>query len=290
LIRQAEASPGHVDTEYRHMVMPPRLYKFSLNMYLLNEVRDLHDEDVLIEEVKTILDDLVNEGVRSRRYHFPGTFQATDLIKGGNPGGVIIGAGDTIIELGHPVTASVCLGMITEREDLVADGRATVVGKELQELPEGRYSFALIVLTEVTEANESCRHALARKMSSCDSMAGCMARVLSDRIWVRLSKEALNRGISLGTIGWHLISELKKEKDRFNKVEVIYVVSEKDHVNRLRPIADKLAEIKTARYKTKYIKREDCNSILDCEECPEFLTCQVFKDAVVIARERSKGE
>jgi CO dehydrogenase/acetyl-CoA synthase beta subunit len=249
-------------------------------------VYDLSDDDVLIEEVKMILEGLEKQGVRPKRYHFSCAFQATDLLKGSNPGGVIVGAGDTLIELGHPVTASVCLGMITKRKDLVADGRVTVVGKELQELSEGRYSFALIVLTEVTEANESCRRALARKMSSCDSLAGCMARVLSDRIWVRLSQEALNRGISLGTIGWHLISELKKEKDKFNKVEVIYVVSEKDHVNRLRPVADRLAENRNIRYKAKYIKREDCNSVLDCEECPEFLTCQVFKDAVVIAREK----
>lgn len=249
----------------------------------------MSDEDVLIEEVKTILDELANEGIKSRRYHFPCAFQATNLLKSSNLGGVIIGPGDTLIELGHPVTTSMCLGMLTKREDLVADGSVTVVGKELQELPEGRYPFAFIVLTEVMETDESCRHALARKMSSCDSLAGCMARVLSDRIWVRLSKEALNRGISLGTIGWYLISELKKEKDKFNKVEVIYIVSEKDHVNRLRPVADKLAKNRNIRYKAKYSKREDCNNVLDCEECPEFLTCQVFKDALVIARERRKG-
>jgi len=271
-------------------VITPSLNSSFTEYLPLNEVYSLSDEDVFIEEVKIILDGLEKQGIKSKRYHFPSTFQATDLLKSSNPGGVIVSARDTLIELGHPVTASVCLGMITKREDLVADGSVTVVGKELQELPEGRYSFALIVLTEVMETDESCRHALARKMSSCDSLAGCMARVLLDRIWIRLSKEALNRGISLGTIGWHLISELKKEKDRFNKVEVIYIVSEKDHVNRLRSVADKLAEIKAARYKAKYIKREDCNSILDCEECPEFLTCQVFKDAVVIARERRKGE
>jgi CO dehydrogenase/acetyl-CoA synthase beta subunit len=249
----------------------------------------LSDEDVFIEEVKVILDGLEKQGIRSKRYHFPSTFQAMDLLKGNNPGGVIVGARDTLIELGHPITASVCLGMITKREDLVADDCVTVVGKELQELPKGRYSFALIVLAKVIEANENCQHALARKMSSCDSLAGCMARVLSDRIWVRISEEALNLGISLGTIGWHLISELKKEKDMFNKVEVVYLVSEKDHVNRLRPVADRLAENRIVRYKAKFTKREDCNSVLDCEECPDFLTCQVFKDAVVIAREKRNG-
>ena len=255
----------------------------------LNGVYGLSNEDVFIEEVKIILDGLEKQGIRPKRYHFPRAFQATDLLKDSNPGGVIVGARDTLIELGHPVTASVCLGMITKRDDLVADDCVTVVGKELQELPKGRYSFTLIVLAKVTEANETCRRALAGKMSSCDSLAGCMARVLSDRIWVRVSEEALNRGISLGIIGWHLISELKKEKDRFNKVEVIYIVSEKDHVNRLRPVADKLAENKILRYKAKFSKREDCNSVLDCEECPEFLTCQVFKDAVVIAREKRNG-
>jgi len=266
--------------------MVPGLYRVFTKYVPINEVYDLSDEDVLIEEVKIILDGLEKQGIGSKRYHFPRAFQATDLLKDSNSGGVIVGAADTLIELGHPVTASVCLGMITKRDNLVADDCVTVVGKELQELPKGRHSFACLVLAKVTEANESCRHALAKKMSSCDSLAGCMARVLSDRIWVRVSEEALNRGISLGIIGWHLISELKKEKDGLNKVEVIYIVSEKDHVNRLRPVADRLAEGKITRYKAKFSKREGCDSVLDCEECPEFFTCQVFKDAVVIARKK----
>lgn len=249
----------------------------------------MSDKDVFIEEVKMIVDGLEKEGIGSKRYHFPRAFQTLDLLKSNNPGGVIVGAGDTLIELGHPITASVCLGMITKRDDLVADDRVTVFGGELQELPKGRYSFALVVLAKVVEVNESCRYALSRKMSSCDSLVGCMARVLSDRIWVRVSEEALNCGISLGIMGWHLISELKKEKDRFNKVEVIYLVSEeKEHVNRLRPVAKKLAESKIARYKAELGKREGCESVLDCKECPEFVTCQVFKDAVVIARKKER--
>jgi CO dehydrogenase/acetyl-CoA synthase beta subunit len=270
-------------------VRTPSLNGSSTEYVPLNGVYGLSDDDVFIEEVKTILNELANEGIRSRCYHFPCAFQATDLLKSSKPGGIIVGAGDNLIELGHPVTASVCLGMVTKRDGLVADDCIMVVGKELQELPKGRYSFALVVLAKVIEANESCRHTLARKMSSCDSLAGCMARVLSDRIWVRVSEEALNRGISLGTIGWHLISELKKEKNEFNKVEVIFVVSEKDHVNRLRPVADRLAENKSIRYKAKYSKIEDCNSVLDCEECPDFLTCQVFKEAVIIARRKRNG-
>ena len=249
----------------------------------------MSDEDIFIEEVKIILDELLKEGVGSKRYPFTSVFQAEDLLKGDNSEGVIVGGGDTLIELGHPITASVCLGMVTTRDDLVADDLVMVVGKELQELPKGRYSFACLVLAKVMEADESCRRVLARRMTSCDSLVGCMARVLSDRIWVRVSDEALNRGISLGIIGWHLISELKKEKDRFNKVEVIYVVSEKDHINRLREVADKLAENKTIKYKAKYIKREDCDSVLDCEDCPDFVTCQVFKDAVLITGQGKKA-
>jgi CO dehydrogenase/acetyl-CoA synthase beta subunit len=270
-------------------VRTPSLNGSSTEYVPLNGVYGLSDDDVFIEEVKIILDGLEKAGIKAKRYHFSPNFQATDLLKSSKPGGIIVDAGDNLIELGHPVTASVCLGMITKRDGLVADDCIMVVGKELQELPKGRYSFALVVLAKVIEADESCRHTLARKMSSCDSLAGCMARVLSDRIWVRVSEEALNRGISLGTIGWHLISELKKEKNEFNKVEVIFVVSEKDHVNRLRPVADRLAENRNIRYKAKYSKREDCNSVLDCEECPDFLTCQVFKEAVVIARRKRNG-
>ena len=113
-------------------------------------MHDLSNDDVFIKEVKIILDGLEKQGVSSKRYHFPRTFRATDLLKDSNSGRVIVGAADTLIELGHPVTASVCLGMITKRDNLVCGLLLEKISKELQELPKGRHSFACLVLAKVT--------------------------------------------------------------------------------------------------------------------------------------------
>lgn len=233
-------------------------------------------------------DGLVKEGMVSKHYHFPGSFQAMELLKGSTVSDLLVTAGDTMIELGHPVTASVCLGLITQRDGLVVDGRVTVVGGELQELTRGRHSFALIVLAEAVEVNEGCRYALARKMSAGNDLAGCMTRVMSDRIWIRLGKEALNRGLTLGIMGSYLISELKKEKGRFEKVEVIFITAEKDKVDRLRLVADRYKESNIIRYKEELKKRVDCDSPVDCGKCPDTDVCQVFKDAAVISGNKER--
>jgi CO dehydrogenase/acetyl-CoA synthase beta subunit len=179
--------------------------------------------------------------------------------------------------------------MATERGDLIREDRVTVLGKDLDDLPQGRHSLAFILIAKALETGEPLRQALLRHILSINRLEGVMARMSSGRIWIRFSREAVGCGLTLETIGMHLISALKEEGDRFEKVEVILIVADQDLINKLRPLADKIADERHTRYHNALVEKMECETGLDCEECPESETCKILKDAVAVARKRNKS-
>jgi|GEM_PF-6347895 len=103
---------------------------------LISEAFSIYDDRLNIEKVKNIVDTLKKNGMGFKRYCFAEDFQFKKYLKASKPGETIIGAGDTVIELGHPVTSSICMSLITDRDDIVANGMVTVVGSELQKLKQ----------------------------------------------------------------------------------------------------------------------------------------------------------
>ena len=248
----------------------------------------LLDDQIFIDVAAGIAKSLIQEGMASTARTYTTPFEFPDLLKGSSPDELWISAGDTVIELGHPLTESICLGLLTQQPNLIEDGRVTVLGTELKDLLPGRHSIALMIMVEARELNEETRYELARRMSVCSDLVGCMTRVISGRIWIRLNHEALRRGLSLSLMGWHIISELRKEDDKFNAVEVLFVVSDREQIDRFRPVAGGYAERSRIRFSEEIKKRADCENPFDCDECPDTVTCQVFKDAVMIARTKER--
>jgi CO dehydrogenase/acetyl-CoA synthase beta subunit len=149
--------------------------------------------------------------------------------------------------------------------------------------------LACIVLAKVLEAGEGTRQALFRTILSINLLSGVMVRMSSGRIWLRFSREAVGLGLTLEAIGMHLLSELKKERDRFEQVEVIFIVTGQDGVERLGPLADRIAEERRSRYNAALVEKMECETGLDCEECPESETCNVLKGAVAVAQNRNEN-
>ncbi len=249
----------------------------------------MSDDYRFITEVKMLAETLEKEGVAARRYQAPLGIEKDEDSLGGEDRRRIIGAGNTVLELGHPSTPSICLGMITQTDDPVLDNGVTVLGSELHDLVPGRYPFALIVLAGVVEANESSRRALSRKLSACDRLVGVTARVALDKIWIRVSQEALDHDITLGTIGRQLVFEILKDRDTFTKAHVILIAAGANHIERLRPTVERAAEEKRSRYRTEIKEIGECTSGLDCKECPENEVCQVLKDAVAVTRKKKQA-
>ncbi|MBI5252517.1 MAG: hypothetical protein HY912_23735 [Desulfomonile tiedjei] len=243
----------------------------------------MSDDCRFIEEVRMIADTWETDGLGVKHYGLPLGLKAAGLDKGST----LVDAKNTVIELGHPTTTSLCLGMVTERDDLIQETRVTVMGRELQELSAGRYPFALIALCTVQQADDRTKRALYGKLSACGHLAGVMARVALGRIWIRVGHDALHHEVTLGAMGWNLVAELQKYRRTFVNIEVMLVVAEESHINRLRPVADGLADQRRSQYRAELRKRMECDSGLACDECPETDTCRILNDAAAIVKKKN---
>ncbi|MFH1117424.1 MAG: hypothetical protein V1792_26180 [Pseudomonadota bacterium] len=247
----------------------------------------MSDDGRFIAEIKMPAEALEKAGVPARRYRvFPG-IEDESPCRGEAPRR-IIGAGNTVLELGHPSTPSICLCLITRTNGLIGDNGVLVLGGELHELAPGRHPFALIVLAEVVEADERSRRALSGKLSVCDRFQGVTARAALDKMWLRVRQEALDHGITLAAIGRRLVAEIFKDRHMFTKANVILISSDANHIEMLRPTAERVAEEKRDRYRAEIREMGECTSGVDCNECPENQVCRVLKDAVAITRKKKR--
>ena len=182
----------------------------------------------------------------------------------GRPGDIILSS-DTVIELGHPQTESLAFLMWTDSPDKVRDGGITVIGPELSELASGKAPLGKITLIGghgFTEDNAYERFQEMDMVRTRLSLQGHMLRAVpqQNREWSRISKDALKKGFSLKMLGNELIREYRK-LEYVDAVEVIYLTTSAEDIQRLRPTGEKVSQIVRAMNKIFD------NLELDCAAC-----------------------
>jgi len=182
----------------------------------------------------------------------------------GRPGDIILSS-DTVIELGHPQTESLAFLMWTDSPDKVSDGGITVIGPELSELASGKAPLGKITLIGghgFTEDNAYERFQEMDMVRTRLSLQGHMLRAVpqQNREWSRISKDALKKGFSLKMLGNELIREYRK-LEYVDAVEVIYLTTSAEDIQRLRPTGEKVSQIVRAMNKIFD------NLELDCAAC-----------------------
>ena len=182
----------------------------------------------------------------------------------GRPGDIILSL-DAVIELGHPQTESLAFLMWTDSPDKVSDGGITVIGPELSELASGKAPLGKITLIGghgFTEDNAYERFQEMDMVRTRLSLQGHMLRAVpqQNREWSRISKDALKKGFSLKMLGNELIREYRK-LEYVDAVEVIYLTTSAEDIQRLRPTGEKVSQIVRAMNKIFD------NLELDCAAC-----------------------
>jgi len=167
----------------------------------------------------------------------------------GRPGGIILNT-ETAIELGHPQTESLAFLMWTDTTDKIWDGVTTVVGPELIELDAGKSPFGKITLIGghgFTEDNAYERFQEMDLVRTRLCLQGHMLRAVpqQNREWSRISREGLREGFSLKILGNELVREYRKLA-YVDTVEVIFITSSVQDIQRFRPTGEKVSQIITA--------------------------------------------
>jgi CO dehydrogenase/acetyl-CoA synthase beta subunit len=175
---------------------------------------------------------------------------------------------DTAVELGNPQDASTSFLVWRNEPEKINNGRITIVGPDLPQVKEDRVSFGKIVMIGADDFDPDNSYERHRKLEQVRyniHLKGYMMRGTSQYMqeWSRVSKEAMDNGFSLQTLGGALIDKFS-ELDFVRSVEVIFITAGRDDVLEMKTISDKVSRLTGAMNK---MAEEMEEMSVDCSGC-----------------------
>jgi len=189
---------------------------------------------------------------------------------------------DTGLELGGPGTESLSFLVWTNNPSLVSDHKITLVGADLGEISQPTLPFGKVVIVAGHDFGPENTHERFREMDLLRldlALKGYMVRGVSQELkeWSRISREALNNGFSVATLGSALIDKYK-ELDYITAAEVLFVSSSAETINELRPTGEKVRDTISAMRKMI----EELS--YDCANCDFQKICQEIDDLKMLRK------
>lgn len=190
------------------------------------------------------------------------------------------------VELGAPRTESFSMVLWTNRNDLVSDGRITLIGPDVGAAATDKLPLGKIAIIGGHDFNEANAYDRSREMALAAydiSLKGYMLRSASHYMmeWVRISRDAVKDGFSLAMAGKALIHEYRKRR-YVKTAEVILVTANSDAVYRLRRACGHALDILNAMRKMAEEMTFDCDTCEYQSVCGEVETlramARVFED------------
>ena len=202
----------------------------------------------------------------------------------------IILAKDVAVELGHPSTASRAIVLITQKPECLVNGQISVLGPDLHEM-DGivKPAFAQVVMLSVKKYTPPNPFHIENTQYLFNRLPGYMVRSVPGKLWVRISKKNLEKGMRFETVGSALIAAYRNAFRAIEKIEVVFVTQSKEDVESLNQIATE-ANILSGNHKKLVLGADgdiECSE-LNCEICDEKTVCDNLRDVVIKQRRQRK--
>lgn len=200
-------------------------------------------------------------------------------------------AEDVAVELGHPSTASQALVLMTFEKELIRSGQITWIGPDLSEKKEGaRLPLGQVVMLSVNKDLVPDPFDMENRQFLTNRLPGHMVRSVPGQLWIRISKEARERGLDLRIVGSALVAAYLTDFEGVTGAEVLFVTSDNESVRALEPLAAE-ARILAGQHKKLVLDADgqfECSD-LACETCDEKPVCDNLKDVVIKRRRKQDG-
>jgi CO dehydrogenase/acetyl-CoA synthase beta subunit len=204
----------------------------------------------------------------------------------------IILRGDTFAELGKPDAGSCGFPLWTDDPSLLQDGSITLVGPGIQESPGASLPFGQVLLVAGEDLGKPEHEALEQNQYIADKIEGYMIRSTPGRMWSRVSKDAAGKGFDFDTLGKALIAIFKSDMPKIQAMEVLFVTSDKEDVQKLDQIAEQVRKIGKEIVRETWLARGydilECTLGVDCGSCSDKDTCDEIREVVKIRRKKAK--
>jgi CO dehydrogenase/acetyl-CoA synthase beta subunit len=160
-----------------------------------------------------------------------------------------------------------------------------VVGPDLDAL-KGRHRVPLaqVVMLAFGAGRTPDPFDMERLQFLTNRLPGYMVRSVPGRLWVRISRGALERGLDFHALGSCLVAAYLG-LEGVQAVEVLFVTAGVEAVEALGPVAVE-ADILAGRHRKLFLAADggvECRE-LDCETCEEREVCDSLRDIVIRRR------
>ncbi|MBW1810774.1 MAG: hypothetical protein JRJ87_21460 [Deltaproteobacteria bacterium] len=257
----------------------------------MSEDRQTLDYQVQIRRLNEIIDSW-GAAVHSFRLDDPGSFSEEIKLSARGAGAPSVVVGDAVgAELGRPGCDSHAVVLTTTNLELVSDGLVRCVGPDFDEVgPQDHLPLAQIVVLAHEPEQVFDPFELDSTQYLANRLQGYMARTVPGRLWVRASREIIENGFRLRTLGFALLAAYLMDFSQALKAEVILVTGPPEKVKELGPIAAEARVLSGQHRKLTLIENGtyECED-LNCEDCDERDTCDSLRDVYVRYRKRGRG-
>jgi CO dehydrogenase/acetyl-CoA synthase beta subunit len=249
--------------------------------------------DAYIRKVADYVEELGRGGLQQKEFtcreSLDRIHQTLPVRVGPNAHRGIILRTDTYLELGSPLAGSCAFVLWTETPSLVDDGRMVLLGPDIPESADGSLPFAQVLIVGGKDLTDRDHESLVRQQYVSDWIEGYMIKSAPDRVWSRVSKEAANKGFDFESLGKALMSIVKSEEPRVERMEIIFVTSSKEAVQGLSGMAAQVRKISKDIVKENWkLRGYDIECASDCSSCGEKVVCDEIREVISIKKGRGK--
>lgn len=159
-------------------------------------------------------------------------------------------------------------------KDEVEDGKIIVIGPELKDLKEGSSNpFGIYIEVAGKELEEEMEGVFERRIHDfCNYIENFMHLNQRYDIWLRVSKAAVKKGLTLESVGKILGRLYKSGLPIIEKIQITFI-TDPSKVQEMRPEALKIYEARDAR--ARGLKDEDVEVFYGCTLCQSFAPSHV---------------
>jgi CO dehydrogenase/acetyl-CoA synthase beta subunit len=205
---------------------------------------------------------------------------------GANPG--IILRGDTSVELGNPEMGSSSLFLLTDSPATLKDGRITLIGPDIPESANTSLPFGQVLMLGGAQLADKDVEALQPVQFVGDQIEGYMMRGVSQRIWSRISTEAVAKGMCFNLLGQALMAVCRSASRKLESMEILFVTSGKEDLDPLDGWSVQIQKIAREIIKENWrIKGYDIDCASNCATCKGQVVCGEIKE---VLRERQMND
>ncbi len=183
--------------------------------------------------------------------------------------GEVVRKPDTYVEAGGTRSPAFEI-LLSRKEDEVEDGKVTLIGKEIDEMPEGSLTpLAMIVEVYGQNMHDDLEPVMERRFHSSINFAeGVWHAGQRNTDWVRISKTAKAAGFKIIDLGRILVHKIKEEFGNVVTRVQATVITDQAELDRRLPEALKSYDARDERMKG--LKDDSVDTFYTCAMCQSF--------------------